>query len=371
MLVGFLVLAFAPVIYFGHKYRTERVWEKLQEQELQARQRFEQAKAAARARKKAGGGRPGLQADPESTAQELVRLRRENAAARQQIKALHSRLDAMSNSRARVPAEQPLASAKAASQPPAPLAGKSPAQVKELLTSVLKQKGLSALGDDLYKKVLAWARANPQKALSTIAPLVVDQSQPAAVRAGAALVFDENGQIGGVGLAGAVPVLEGAASTDPDPVVRRSAVHALAFMKGELPVRALEKVLRGDDEWGVKMNAAYGLAVRNSPAAVEYLLKTIRDPKEAVTVRAVAAQTLFSAKPRRAFPFFRESLSSKELGYRLSAAKVIGEIVKAGDPEALQALRAVIEKQGESGMVVQAAKKAYNKVAGQEVYLLD
>ena len=82
-------------------------------------------------------------------------------------------------------------------------------------------------------------------------------------------------------------------------------------------------------------------------------------------------QSLFHLKPKRALPYFYEQLLAKELSYRAAAAGAIGDIVAKGDQTALKALRGVIEKSGEAEMVVQAAKKAYNKVAGGEVYPVD
>jgi len=313
--------------------------------------------------------------------EQLVRLRQENAALRKKNAVLEKELVELRTDDVTSWGQKKTGSVKRAPQGTSsgervklvdPLAGTTAAEVRQMFLELARAEGELAIGKPAFKELLAWAKANPAAAVQLFGTLVLDQEQPAAVRMLSALAFDVAPGMGGVDLKEALPMLVQAAANDGDVVVRRAAIHALAFMEGDQMVPALEAALSKDKEdWGVKMNAAFGLAKRNNAAGVDFLLDTVKDDKSSGQIRGAAERSLFYLKPKRALPYFYEKLTGKELAYRAASATAIGDIVEKGDQAAQKALRSLIEGVGEAEMVVIAAKKAYNKVAGGNVYPLD
>lgn len=168
----------------------------------------------------------------------------------------------------------------------------------------------------------------------------------------------------------AVPTLvEALQSDDPgSTIVQRMVTHALSHLGGTEAVAPLESLLEGDADWGVKANAAYGLAMMNRDAGLEYVRRHYIDTADD-TERLVMLQVMGTVGHPSYLPHLHDALkTSPEYSARLLA---VGGLAKIGDPSSLPLLEAVIEDAGADRVLVVEAKKAYNAIADEDVYPLE
>ncbi len=167
----------------------------------------------------------------------------------------------------------------------------------------------------------------------------------------------------------AVPTLvEALQSDDPgSTIVQRMVSHALSHLGGTEAVAPLESLLEGDADWGVKANAAYGLAMMNREAGVEFVRRRYLDSDDG-TERLVMLQVMGTVGHASYLPHLHDALkTSSEYSARLLA---VGGMAKIGDASSLPLLEAVIEDPAADRVLVVEAKKAYNAIADEDVYPL-
>ena len=151
-------------------------------------------------------------------------------------------------------------------------------------------------------------------------------------------------------------------------MVQRMSSHALAFLDSEEEIPALERVMKEGSEWGVRINATYGLAKRGHRGAVQQLRQTYRDADDAIS-REQTFAVMAEVGEASYLPLFQERLGKEET-YSTRFVAVRG-IAKVGDEASLPLLSAIAEDPGEDKALQVEAKKAYNKIIGEEFYPVD
>ena len=178
----------------------------------------------------------------------------------------------------------------------------------------------------------ALAERGNAKAIEPLGAALADQSWPDRWAAAAALGKLANGR--------AIPHLQNALSQDAEVDVRCNAAWALGRIGGKTVVEPLAAALDDDDE-SARRAAAEALAEVRGAAAAEALAGALDDAHH--DVRLAAVKGLSSIGNGRFAPRFLAALNDAEWSVRAAAA-ALGRI---GDPQAIDALRAVLESEGD------------------------
>lgn len=163
----------------------------------------------------------------------------------------------------------------------------------------------------------------------------------------------------------AAPSLVEALQGDPDALVRRMASHALAVAQMEKGYDALERAMIADQDWGVRVNSAYGLAKVGRPQGLDTLVKAYESEETPAEYRISILGGISDVAAPSTAPLFRRILAEKEDMTYLYLA--INAIEKMKDRDSLEALAHLVSHAKEDS-VKEAAKRAYNSIVGQEVY---
>lgn len=148
-------------------------------------------------------------------------------------------------------------------------------------------------------------------------------------------------------------------------LVQRMSSHALAIIGGEEAIGPLERAMNDGPEWGVKGNAAYGLARMGHEGGIEWLLDTYNTAEDPM-MKAVALPAMADIGDPSYLPVMH-ALIQEETEYSKRTLALQG-IAKAGQKESLPILEALIDDpQADKALLVEA-KKAFNAIAGREVY---
>lgn len=148
-------------------------------------------------------------------------------------------------------------------------------------------------------------------------------------------------------------------------LVQRMASHALAVIGGEQAIGPLEQVLTDGPEWGVKANAAYGLAQMGRESGVEWLMDTYQNGQDPM-MKAALLPAMAEVGDKRYLPIMHQILQ-EETEYSRRTIALVG-ITKASQAESLPILEALIDDPQADKMLLVAAKKAFNEIAGDEKY---
>jgi HEAT repeat protein len=137
--------------------------------------------------------------------------------------------------------------------PPEPAPPAAPPDVKSLFEAFAKQ-GFAALyaTDDIAKILKAVKDAGP--AGIEFLTGILRNSPSATERFLAAALLE------GTKDPSAIPALAESLKLDKDPIVRRMSSHALAVLENPAAEDPLRAAMTGDKDWGVRANAAYGVA---------------------------------------------------------------------------------------------------------------
>jgi HEAT repeat protein len=166
----------------------------------------------------------------------------------------------------------------------------------------------------------------------------------------------------------AIPALDRAVS-DPDVLVSRMASHALAVIGTRDAIPALERAMNEPTDWGVRANAAYGLAKLGEKSGTDHLLAMWRSkddpmaPLVALGAMADVGSPEFSAELR---PLIGDGAA--EVGARFAA---IGCATKAKDRDALPALETAIASPDTPDSVKEAARRAVNEITGEKRHAVE
>jgi len=161
------------------------------------------------------------------------------------------------------------------------------------------------------------------------------------------------------GDAAAIEPLASALKNDGDDTVRRMAARALGVLAlpgGEAPLRA---AVADDPDWGVKVNASYGLAKLGKDDGLRLLREYYESAETPAEYRLPILGGLADVAAPSTAPLFRKILAdTKDTGYLLQA---IGALGKMKDVESIPALERVAASTQQE-MVRQAATKAIETI---------
>lgn len=164
------------------------------------------------------------------------------------------------------------------------------------------------------------------------------------------------GFIAGAALAAAIPVLAEALRMDSDELVRRMASHALALIGTEAAEGALRTAVTGDADWGVRVNAAYGLGKMKREDGVRELERSYLSSETPTEYRLAILGGLADVAAPSSVPIFQRILQdTKDAGYLLLA--VMG-LEKVRDPASRPDLERLAANEAMSKSIREAARKA-------------
>ncbi|MBI4568647.1 MAG: HEAT repeat domain-containing protein [Planctomycetes bacterium] len=164
----------------------------------------------------------------------------------------------------------------------------------------------------------------------------------------------------------AVPYLDNALQNESDNLLRRMVSHALAFIDTPDAIPALERGV-ADDEPGVAVNSAFGLAKLGNQTGVDHLLRVGGEKEN--PMRLAAIQSMMLVKNDQFRPFLWKLLDA-EKSAKDPTARILGIHALANNATAddLDRLKGLIEDPAEQPNIKEEARKVYNKVAGEKVY---
>jgi HEAT repeat protein len=152
--------------------------------------------------------------------------------------------------------------------------------------------------------------------------------------------------------------------SDSDTLVRRGCSHALAMIGTEQIIAPLLQAINNDADMGVRINSAFGLARINRQEGKEFLIQVYQDKNNQAFMRLAACQALSMVADRSMLEFFRQvRTEEKDIGYQLW---IIQAYQKIGTQEVLPELLEMYQ-QSTDQTVREAARKAYNNIAGEEL----
>jgi hypothetical protein len=154
------------------------------------------------------------------------------------------------------------------------------------------------------------------------------------------------------------------ALNDDDILVRRMASHALATLRDEAAIPALERAFHDEEDWGVRANAAYGLAKLGQPSGVEALLALHASDEIDDASRAAVMGGMADVGAAAFAPVFRPLLAdtTAELGYRLTAMQWAAN---AKDEASLETLQKIAASPQEEDSLRTAARRTIEAIQGQ------
>jgi HEAT repeat protein len=162
----------------------------------------------------------------------------------------------------------------------------------------------------------------------------------------------------------AIPYLSVVLGSDSDTLVRRGCSHALAMIGTEQIIAPLLQAINNDADMGVRINSAFGLARINRQEGKEFLIQVYQDKNNQAFMRLAACQALSMVADRSMLEFFRQvRTEEKDIGYQLW---IIQAYQKIGTQEVLPELLEMYQ-QSTDQTVREAARKAYNNIAGEEL----
>lgn len=289
---------------------------------------------------------------------ELTELRTRAEAAEAKVASLEK---AAAEAAKAAPATAPTGAASAGTgetTPPAPADKEAVlAKFNEQFKKIAKM-GLMAVHGEKFLKLAEAAKGLGPEAVSMLAERLT-KGENTATRFLAAALFEELAD------PAAAPSLVEALQNDPDSLVRRMASHAIAVGQMEKGYDALERAMIADQDWGVRVNSAYGLAKVGRPQGLDTLVNAYESPETPSEYRIAILGGISDVAAPSTAPLFRKILAEKDDMTYLYLA--INALEKMMDRDSLDALANVIAHAKEDS-VKEAAKKAYNTIVGQEIY---
>lgn len=232
------------------------------------------------------------------------------------------------------------------------------ADVRADVEALIKEQGMQILGlPDDHALLAELARMGPA-GLEVLGGLLTEGDQTQ--RFGAAALMEKLLD------PAAIPLLERAifsGDNDENLLVQRMASHALAKIGGEKAVPVLERIVAEGGEWGMRTNAAYGLAEMGRKSGIDWLRESYATAED-----GMAQMALLGAMAQVGDPSYLPDLHrvlKEETEYSRRYIAVTG-IAKAAREESLPVLEAIIDDPNEDKMIITEARKAYDEIKGQE-----
>ena len=252
---------------------------------------------------------------------------------------------------AAAPESPPPASAKVESAPPpAPIT--KPAFDFKTSFAALAKKGLAAYGSKEMMELADAVKASGKDGLRLVTDQLQNSTSPQERFLAAALLEK-------ISDPAALPALDTALKNDPDLLVRRMASHAAALIGTDGAVAVLRPAMLNDEDWGVRVNSAYGLAKLKQQDGLDklqqYYVSAETPPEYSLAILGGLADV---AAPSTG-PLFRKILAdTTDPGYVLIA---IGALEKMKDQQALPDLQRIVAS-SKSDMIRQAAQRAIDSI---------
>ena len=248
------------------------------------------------------------------------------------------------------PETPPPAPAKVESAPPSATA---PAFDFKTSFAALAKKGLAAYGSKEMVELADAVKASGKDGLRLVTDQLQNSTSPQERFLAAALLEK-------IGDPAALPALETALKTDPDLLVRRMASHAAALIGTDAAVAVLRPAMLNDEDWGVRVNSAYGLAKLKQPDGLDTLQKFYGSPETPAEYSLAILAGLADVAAPTTSPMFRKVLAdTTDPSYVLIA---IGALEKMKDTQALPDLQRIATT-SKSDMIRQAAQRAIDSIS--------
>jgi hypothetical protein len=213
----------------------------------------------------------------------------------------------------------------------------------------LAKKGLNAFTDPEFRKLLDDLRKRGAKGIEDLAAKLL-RAESAGER------FLAGALLEGLADPSSIPALSESLGKDEDSLVRRMASHALLTIATEAVLPALRAAMTGDKDWGVKVNAAYGVAKQGHVDGARALEEAYWSKETPAQYHAIVFGALADIAAPSSAPFFRRILAeSTEIGYLLGS---ISALEKMKDSASVSELNRIATTSSYSQNVREAAKKA-------------
>ncbi len=272
---------------------------------------------------------------------QLTELRRERDAKNAEVKRLKARVEVLTRERK-----------KAASQ----IEFRPSAEVLADVAALTKTEGMKILQLGKDNPLIRELAAMGPEGIAVLAKLLETGNQDQ--RFGAAALMAKLMD------AGAVPHLEKAVfggDNDDNVLVQRMASSALAGIGGEASIPAMERILEHDLDWGVRTNAAYGLAQMGRKEGIDWVRENYQSQTDSAAKLSLLAVMSQVGDPSY-LPDLHETLKTEtEYSKRYLAMR---GIAKAARDESLPLLEGIMNNPEEDKMIVTEAKKAYDEIKG-------
>lgn len=200
-------------------------------------------------------------------------------------------------------------------------------------------------GDNLSKirAMVALERAGVEEAVDAMSPLLTSEDD--GVRRAAA---DALGQLAGDRVTEVGPALL-VLLADPEELVRNAAAEALGLLRYAPARPALERVLRHDDEWGVRASAAWALGELGDVQALTTLEAALGDEMD--PVRAYVAAAIGQLGDTAQLPVIRRRLAIET--HPQPKAELLAVALRFGDESAFDDLKALAQSAGDEELAYQ------------------
>ncbi|MEQ8766311.1 MAG: zf-HC2 domain-containing protein [Planctomycetota bacterium] len=151
-------------------------------------------------------------------------------------------------------------------------------------------------------------------------------------------------------------------------MARQIAAAGLSIIDAE----AMSSVLRSrfeaeNEDIGVRINSAIGLARMGDRPAIDFLVDMYRDESADPRDREGALQALLVANRPEAAPLFREIATDEkvEIGVRAAAFSFLGDV---RDQQSLELVQKVADDPAVPAEIRKVAQRAYNRITGTDFY---
>jgi hypothetical protein len=163
-----------------------------------------------------------------------------------------------------------------------------------------------------------------------------------------------------IGDPSSLPALDTTLKNDSDLMVRRMASHAAALIGTDAAAAVLRPAMLNDEDWGVRVNSAYGLAKLKQQDGLDTLQKYYASVETPAEYRLSILAGLADVAAPSTGPLFRQILNdTTDAGYVMVA---IGALEKMKDTQALPDLQRVAAS-SKSDMLRQAAQHAIDNIS--------
>jgi HEAT repeat protein len=250
------------------------------------------------------------------------------------------------------PVTPPPAPAKVASEPTDAASAAPSAFDFKTSFAVLSKKGLAAYGSKEMNQMVDSVKKSGKSGIAQVIEQLQNSTSPQDRFIAAALLEK-------IGDPSALPALNATLKNESDLMVRRMASHAAAFIGTDAAADVLRPAMAHDEDWGVRVNSAYGLAKLKQQDGLDALQQFYTSPETPAEYRLAILGGLADVAAPSTGPLFRQILAdTTDAGYVLIA---ISALEKMKDTQSLPDLQRVAAS-AKSETIRQAAQRAIDSL---------